>query len=137
MSKICKKRVHGNDKKNLPGDFKKCPGSLHFTLLTFHFFFGLCLGLRLFSVTDNLSKPLQSEKLSAVSSQDMASLTLKTLQNMRRQEDFELFFNLLPNKPRNYQLMSHILRGKGRCQSIPFFNKTTGNHKRSTPPCNF
>ena len=33
MSKICKKRVHGNDKKNLPGDFKKCPGSLHFTLL--------------------------------------------------------------------------------------------------------
>ena len=25
--------VHGNDEKNLPGDFKKCPGSLHFTLL--------------------------------------------------------------------------------------------------------
>ena len=33
MSKICKKRVHGNDKKNLPWDFKRCPGSLHFTLL--------------------------------------------------------------------------------------------------------
>ena len=25
MSKICKKRVHWNDKKNLPWDFKKCP----------------------------------------------------------------------------------------------------------------
>ena len=24
MSKTCKKRVHGNDKKNLPWDFKKC-----------------------------------------------------------------------------------------------------------------
>lgn len=62
---------------------------------TFHFFFGLCLGQRLFSITDNLSKALQSEKLSAVSSQNMASLTLKTLQNMRTQEDFELFFNLV------------------------------------------
>ena len=61
---------------------------------TFHFFFGLCLGSRLFSISDNLSKALQSEKLSAVSSQNMASLTLKTLQNMRTQEDFELFFNL-------------------------------------------
>ena len=62
---------------------------------TFHFFFGLCLGQRLFSITDNLSKALQSEKLSAVSSQNMASLTLKTLQNMRTQEDFELFVNLV------------------------------------------
>ena len=33
VSKICKKRVHGNDKKNLPSDFKKCTGSLHFTLV--------------------------------------------------------------------------------------------------------
>ena len=46
---------------------------------TFQFFFGLYLGQRLFSITDNLSKALQSEKLSAVSSQNMASLTLKTL----------------------------------------------------------
>ena len=28
-----KKRVHRNDKKNLPSDFKKCPGSLYFPLL--------------------------------------------------------------------------------------------------------
>ena len=33
MSKICKKKVHRNYKKNLPWDFKKCPRSLHFTLL--------------------------------------------------------------------------------------------------------
>ena len=33
MSKVYKKRVHGNEKMNLPCDFKKCPGSLHFTLL--------------------------------------------------------------------------------------------------------
>ena len=34
MSKICKKRVHGNEKINLPCAFKKCPGSLNFTLLS-------------------------------------------------------------------------------------------------------
>ena len=45
---------------------------------TFHFFFVLFLGQRLFSITDNLSKALQSEKLYTVSSQNMASLTLKT-----------------------------------------------------------
>ena len=61
----------------------------------FDFFFGLCLGQRLFLITDTFSKALQSEKLSALSSQNMASLTLKTLQNMRTQEGFELFFNLV------------------------------------------
>ena len=34
MSKICKKRVHENEKINLTCAFKKCPGSLHLTLLT-------------------------------------------------------------------------------------------------------
>ena len=34
MSKICKRRVHGNGKMNLPWAFKKCPGLLHFPLLT-------------------------------------------------------------------------------------------------------
>ena len=65
---------------------------------TFHFFFGLCLGHRFFSITDNLSKTLQSEKLSAVSSQNLARLTLKTLQNMRTEEDFNLFFDLVTEK---------------------------------------
>ena len=31
--KYVKKRVHGNDKENLPRAPKKCPRSLHFTLL--------------------------------------------------------------------------------------------------------
>ena len=32
--KYVKKRVHGNEKINLPCAFKNCPGLLHFTLLT-------------------------------------------------------------------------------------------------------
>ena len=33
--KICKKRVHGNEKMSLPCAFGDCPGALHFTLLVF------------------------------------------------------------------------------------------------------
>ena len=29
-----KKKVHRNDRKKLPWDFEKCPGSLYFPLLT-------------------------------------------------------------------------------------------------------
>ena len=35
MSKICKKRVNRNHKKNYLELLKKCPGSLYFTLLAF------------------------------------------------------------------------------------------------------
>ena len=31
------RRVHRNDKKNLSWAFKKCPGSLYFTLLKYRF----------------------------------------------------------------------------------------------------
>ena len=33
MSKICKKRVYGNEKMDLPGVFFECTRSLHFTLI--------------------------------------------------------------------------------------------------------
>ena len=49
----------------------------------FSFFFGLCLGQRLFSLTDNLSKTLQKESMSAVSVHRLAMLTKKTVDGMR------------------------------------------------------
>ena len=46
---------------------------------TFNFFFDLCLSQRHCSLTDNLSKILQKEKMPAVSGQRLASLTAKTI----------------------------------------------------------
>ena len=37
MSKTCKKRVHGNYKKNLPWDSKKCAGSYYQSLTVYDF----------------------------------------------------------------------------------------------------
>ena len=54
---------------------------------TFDFFFGLNLGERLFSHTDNLSKTLQKTKMSAVSGLRVANLTKQVLQKISPTED--------------------------------------------------
>ena len=52
---------------------------------SFHLFFGLKLGHRIFSHTDNLSKTLHAKKMSACSSKRLAELTIQVLQNMRNE----------------------------------------------------
>ena len=54
---------------------------------TFDFFFGLHLGVRLFSQTDNLSKTLQKTKMPAVSGQRVANLIKQdVVKKMRNNE---------------------------------------------------
>ena len=65
---------------------------------TFDFFFGLHLGERLFSHTDNLSKILQKTKMSAVSGQRVANLTKQVLQKMRNNECFKSFYETVVAK---------------------------------------
>ena len=52
------------------------------TMSTFAYFFGLVLGERILKHTDNLSKTLQNPSLTAFEGQDLAQLTLQTLQNI-------------------------------------------------------
>ena len=54
--------------------------------------FGLRLGQKLYGMTDNLSKTLQKEKMSALSGKNLSELTIKTIQRMRNDKDFFLFF---------------------------------------------
>ena len=57
---------------------------------TFAYFFGLVLGERILKHTDNRSKMLQNPSLTAFEGQDLAQLTLQTLQNIRKA--FDLFW---------------------------------------------
>ena len=59
---------------------------------SFSFFFGLNLGRKLHSHTDNLSKTLQKEKMSAIKGTELADLTAKALQGMRNDRDYDLFY---------------------------------------------
>ena len=61
----------------------------------FNLLFGLELCERIFLITDNLSKTLQNQSLSAAEGQEISMLTLKTLEKMRNEDDFKLFFQHL------------------------------------------
>lgn len=58
---------------------------------TFRYFLGVLLGELILKHSDNLSKTLQSSKLSASEGQRIATMTVKTLQSLRSDSNFDLF----------------------------------------------
>ena len=60
-------------------------------MTTFEYYFGVKLGSLLLKHSDNLSKTLQKTKLSAAEGQSVASLTVKTLEKMRKNDSYHLF----------------------------------------------
>ena len=59
---------------------------------SFNFFFGLLLGEFILKHSDNLSKTLQTMAMSAAEAQKIAQMTVRTLQSVRNEEDFMLFW---------------------------------------------
>ena len=60
----------------------------------FSLLFGLKLCERILKI-DNLSRTLQKKSLSAAEVQHVTKLTVTTLKNMRKENDFGLFFKLV------------------------------------------
>ena len=67
---------------------------------SFDFFFGLNLGQRIFSHTDNLSESLQKSSMSAASGQHNAKLTMNALKQIRSDDCFKAFYENRPAKER-------------------------------------
>ena len=61
-------------------------------MTSFDFLFGVLLGELLFRHSDNLSKALQSSHMSAAEGQKVAAMTVKTLESLRTEENFKLFW---------------------------------------------
>ena len=59
---------------------------------TYAFFFGVHLGYLILKHTDSLSQTLQSPKLSASEGQRIASMTVTTLETLRNETKFRLFW---------------------------------------------
>ena len=72
----------------------------------FQFFYGLCLGHRIFCISDNLSKTIQSESMSAVSGLHLAELTIETYRGMRTDESAALFCNTTVKKASNHSFVT-------------------------------
>ena len=98
---------------------------------TFNFFFGLLLSHRIYSITDNLSKTLQKEKMSALNGQRLALLTLKTLQNMRKDDDFKLFFDLVIKKADKLDIEEPKMPRKRRKPKCSILQYVEGHEKTS------
>ena len=59
---------------------------------TFRFLFGLLLSELILRHTDKLSKTMQNPELSSVEGHEIAMLTMATLQDVRSDRDFNLFW---------------------------------------------
>ena len=86
---------------------------------TFEFFIGVVIGERILKHTDNLSKTLQHKDISATEGQEVANLSMQTLQRMRDEETFNLFWTMVqqlaskydvgePNLPRRRKVPRHL-----------------------------
>ena len=116
---------------------------------TFKFFFGLSLSHKLYSMTDNLSKTLQAERMSALTGRKQAELVIETVSGMskdkkgiRDPKKFKAFYDTttkhavskkkidqpkLPrqrNAPKNYSILQYVTRPE---------QKTSEAHHPETP----
>ena len=88
---------------------------------SFKFFFGLCLGQRLYSHTDNWSKALQCKTLPAIAALRLALLTKDTLISLRSDENFKMFFDVVLRKASLHPQKSNLLcQGNKTGQTIQF-----------------
>lgn len=75
-------------------------------MTTFRFFYGLNLGQTIYSITDNLSKTLQTEGMSATESKKNANLTVKTFEKMRSESAADLFFESVKKKASKFNFIN-------------------------------
>ena len=68
---------------------------------SFDYLFGLLLGERLFSHTDNLSATLQKSNLSAVAGQNLAKQTVESVKRIRNDDSFNLFHDAVLEKKKS------------------------------------
>ena len=68
---------------------------VQFQFKTFRYLFGVALGQLILRHSDNLSKTLQSPKLSAAEGQRIAPMTVTTLHLLRDDRHFDLFWKIL------------------------------------------
>ena len=93
-------------------ELKSRIGGVKAQMTTFSFFFGLQLGYRLYAITDNLSKALQEKKMSAISSQRLARATLSTIEAMRNDESFDMFYEHVLKKAEGHNMVEELKKGR-------------------------
>ena len=71
---------------------------------TFQFFYGAVLGEKLLRHTDNLSKTLQHNQISAAEGQQLAQMTVRTLKTLCSEQAYDLFWFEVNKKAENLNI---------------------------------
>ena len=77
----------------LDPDFKGRIIGVQTQMLHYNALFGLLLSKKILKISDNLSRTLQKQAMSAAEGQTITELTVRTLKGMRTEESFTLFFD--------------------------------------------
>ena len=93
----------------------------------FSFLFGVYLAELVLMHTDNLSKALQCDTVSAAEAQDTAAMVVRTLQTLRNEEAFDLFWEKVINSAEAFKVEQPELPRKGRIPSR--FDDGIGEHE--------
>ena len=78
----------------------------------FRFFFGKNLAYRIYSITDNLSKALQREKISSIEGRETARKTVETFKSMRNIDSADGFFKTVKQKAANHNFINEPITSK-------------------------
>ena len=90
--------------------------------------FGLHLCERILKITDNLSKTLQTQSLSASEARKIAKYTIQTLQEMRTDVMFDVFFEYVESLRKRTDTEEPILPRKRRVPSRYEVGEGEGHH---------
>ena len=86
-------------------------------VVQYNLFFGLQLCKTILKITDNLSRTLQKQTMSAAAGQSVADLTVATLKQMHGDELFRLFYNVVDTNRQKAGVDEPILPRKRKAPS--------------------
>ena len=101
---------------NLESEVKSRVIGVKHQMGTFYYYFGVSLSAQILRISDNLSKTLQDTHISASEGQAVSSLTVKTLEKMRSDDHFNLFWETVTHKANGLEVSKPSLP---RCRQRP------------------
>ena len=115
----------------LEPDIKGRIVGVKFQMSQYWLVFGLQLCKRILLITDNLSKTLQKQSLSAAEGQEVVRLTLRSLKNMKSADSFDMFFSLVEKVSRQSGTEGPVLPRKRKAPKHLEVGSAEGYHSAS------
>ena len=96
-------------------------------MLTFNFLFDISLGTLILQHSDNLSKSLQHDTITAAEGQQLTKLTIDVLESIRKEDKFKSFYNRVLLHQNEFDIDAPILSRKRRAPRRLKIGLTYGN----------